>query len=79
MKIDIQLDDEYIQKLSYIQQQTQQNVTEVIKASIDLRYQQLQQTDDSPTKLQQSQFIGSFEAKPDLAANAEAILHSMLQ
>jgi hypothetical protein len=79
MKLDIQLDDEYIQKLSYIQQQTQQNLTEVIKASIDLRYQQLQQTDDSPTKLQQSQFIGSFEAEPDLAANAEAILRSMLQ
>jgi hypothetical protein len=79
MKIDIQLDDEYIQKLSYIQQQTQQNVTEVIKASIDLRSQQLQQTDDSPTKLQQSQFIGSFEAEPDLAANAETILRSMLR
>jgi hypothetical protein len=79
MKIDIQLDDEYIQKLSYIQQQTQQDVTEVIKASIDLRSQQLQQTDDSPTKLQQSQFIGSFEAEPDLAANAETILRSMLQ
>ncbi|WAL61468.1 hypothetical protein [Thermocoleostomius sinensis] len=79
MKLDIQLDDEYIQKLSCIQQQTQQDVTEVIKASIDLRYQQLQQTDDSPTKLQQSQFIGSFEAEPDLAANAEAILRSMLQ
>ncbi|MBW4689116.1 MAG: CopG family transcriptional regulator [Komarekiella atlantica HA4396-MV6] len=76
---DIQLDEEYIQKLAYIQQETDQDTVEVIKSSIDLHYQQLQQQKTDPlAKLKQSKFIGCFKGEADLAANSQSILRSML-
>jgi len=76
---DIQLDEEYTQKLAYIQQETDQDTVEVIKSSIDLHYQQLQQQKTDPlAKLKQSKFIGCFKGEPDLAANSQSILRSML-
>lgn len=77
---DIQLDDEYAQKLAYIQQATDQDTVEVIKSSIDLRYQQLQQQKTDPlAKLKQSKFIGCFQGESDLAVNSEAIARSLMQ
>jgi hypothetical protein len=67
-------------KLHYIQQETSEDISEVIKLSIDLRYQHLQQKENDPlAKLRQSSFIGSFQAEPDLAANSEVILRSLTQ
>lgn len=79
MQITIQLSDEYAKKLTYIQQQTDQDLIDTIKSSIDLHYQHLQQVDDPLVKLKQGGFIGCFRAEPDLAANSEVILRSMIQ
>lgn len=43
MRINARLDDEYADKLAFIQQQTNQAVTDVIKSALELYYQQLQQ------------------------------------
>ena len=74
MKIEIQLDEEMARKLAYIQQQTEQDVLEVIQSSIEIHYQQLQQQADPLAKLKQSPFVGCFQAEPDLAEKSEAIL-----
>ncbi|MBE8967262.1 hypothetical protein IQ277_13675 [Nostocales cyanobacterium LEGE 12452] len=42
MQINAQLDDEYADKLAFIQQQSNQAVTDVIKSAIELDYQQFQ-------------------------------------
>ncbi len=77
--VDIQLDEEYAQKLAYIQQETDQDTVEAIKSSIDLRYQQLQQQKTDPlAKLKQSKFIGCFQGETDLADNSQTIARSML-
>ncbi|MDZ8136142.1 MAG: CopG family transcriptional regulator [Nostoc sp. DedQUE04] len=77
---DIQLDEEYAQKLAYIQQEADQDTVEAIKSSIELRYQQLQQQKTDPlAKLKQSKFIGCFKGEADLAANSEAIVRSLMQ
>ncbi|MEH2414653.1 hypothetical protein [Nostoc sp.] len=46
--LDIQLDEEYAQKLAYIQQEADQDTVEAIKSSIELRYEQLQQQKTDP-------------------------------
>lgn len=80
MELEIQLDDESARKLHYIQQETSEDISEVIKISIALCYQHLQQKNNDPlAKLRQSSFIGSFQAEPDLAANSEVILRSLTQ
>ncbi|MEH2302646.1 MAG: CopG family transcriptional regulator [Nostoc sp.] len=43
MQINARLDEEYADKLAYIQQQTNQSITDVIKSALELYYQQLQQ------------------------------------
>lgn len=42
MEIEIQLDEERLNKLTLIRQQTNQNIAQVIQQAIDLYYQQLQ-------------------------------------
>jgi hypothetical protein len=80
MELEIQLDDESTKKLLYIQQETAEDASEVIRLSIAMRYQHLQQKETDPlAKLKQSSFIGSFQAETDLAANSEVILRSLTQ
>jgi len=42
VEIEIQLDEERLNKLTLIRQQTNQNIAQVIQQAIDLYYQQLQ-------------------------------------
>lgn len=73
MRINARLDEEYAHKLSYIQHQTDQAVTDVIKTAIDLYYKQLQQ--QKPLDLlTQTGFIGCGEADPNLSVNYKSIL-----
>ena len=76
MDITIHLEEEQADKLKYIQQQTNQDVTAVLNRSlteaIDAYYQQIRSSHLDPlAQLRQSRFIGSFEGEPDLAANSE--------
>lgn len=84
MQIEIQLDEERADKLAQIQQQTQQDVTELIdrmvSEAIDQRYRELQSSDADPlAKLKNSGFIGCGKADPDLSANSKAYFHEIMQ
>jgi hypothetical protein len=77
MRINARLDEEYAHKLNYIQKQTNQPITDVIKSAIDLYYQQLQQ--EKPLDLlTQTGFIGCGEADPNLSVNYKSILRDNL-
>lgn len=79
MTIEIQFSEEVIKKLAYIQQETQQDLTEVIQSSINFYYQQIQKNTDPLAQLKQSPFIGCFQAEPDFSANSEVILRSSIK
>ncbi|XGV95525.1 MAG: CopG family transcriptional regulator [Leptolyngbya sp. BL-A-14] len=67
MQISTLLDDDRADKLAYIQQQTQQDVSEVMQAAIDLYYEQLQPTSQTPLKaMQEIGFVGCIQAEPNL-------------
>ncbi|MBW4661896.1 MAG: CopG family transcriptional regulator [Drouetiella hepatica Uher 2000/2452] len=79
MQIEIQLDEERAGKLAQIQQQTQQDATELIdrmvSEAIDQRYRELQSSDADPlAKLKNSGFIGCGKADPNLSTNYKEIL-----
>ncbi|MEH2380163.1 MAG: CopG family transcriptional regulator [Nostoc sp.] len=80
MRINARLDEEYADKLAYIQQQTNQAVTDVIKSAIELYYQQLQQEQKNAlSMLIQTGFIGCDQADPDLSVNYKSILRDGLE
>ncbi len=71
------LDEADAYKLSYIQQQTHQTVTDAIRITIDLQYQQLQQQKPLDS-LTQNGFIGCGEAEADLSLNYKSVLQDGL-
>ncbi|MEH2350756.1 MAG: CopG family transcriptional regulator [Nostoc sp.] len=80
MRINARLDDEYADKLAYIQQQTNQAVTDVIKSALELYYQQLQQQQRNPfSMLTETGFIGCGEADPNISVNYKSILKDGLK
>lgn len=80
MRINARLDEEYADKLAYIQQQTNQAVTDVIKSAIELYYQQLQQEQKNAlSMLTQTGFIGCGHADPNLSVNYKSILRDGLK
>ena len=80
MRINARLDEEYADKLAFIQQQTNQAVTDVIKSALELYYQQLQQQQKNPfLMLTQTSFIGCGEAHPNLSINYKSILRDGLK
>ncbi len=80
MQINTQLNESDASKLAYIQQQTNQDVTEVVKHAIDLYYQQLQVKHKNPLALlEQAGFIGCGEAEPNLSVNYKSVLQTKLQ
>ena len=79
MRINARLDEEYASKLVYIQQQTNQGVTDVIKSAIALYYQQLKQPQSPQELLTQTGFIGCGQADPNLSVNYKSILKAGLQ
>jgi len=80
MRINARLDEEYADKLAYIQQQTNQAVTDVIKSAIELYYQQLQQEQKNALlMLTQTGFIGCGQADSDLSVNYKSIFRDSLE
>ena len=80
MRINARLNEEYADKLAYIQQQTNQAVTDVIKSAIELYYQQLQQEQKNAlSMLIQTGFIGCGQTDPDLSINYKSILRDGLK
>jgi hypothetical protein len=75
MEIATQLDDDHAGKLAYIQTQTSQDLTEILNQAIDLYYQKLNPTQDTPSSTAlEDPLIGLFSGSPNLATQAEEIL-----
>ncbi|MFN6479318.1 CopG family transcriptional regulator [Nostoc sp. DedQUE07] len=80
MRINARLDDEYADRLAFIQQQTNQAVTNVIKSAIELYYQQLQQEQKNTLLiLTQTGFIDCGYTDSDLSVNYKSILRDALK
>ncbi len=75
----LNLPDEYLEKLNYIQSLTQQDSQESLLAAIDLYYHQLRQTTDPLDRLKSSKLIGSFEGDTNLSEQSEAIFRAHMQ
>lgn len=79
MEIATQLDDNHAEKLTYIQQHTNQALSEILNQAIDLYYEQLNPTTTSPLEvLQEDGLVGCFEGDPDLSKNYKAKVYEYL-
>lgn len=54
MHIATDFDEEQAEKLNYIQQQTNQEIAEILSAAVDLYYQKLQPSEQSNSTVQRS-------------------------
>ncbi len=75
----INLTEDYEQKLQYIQKVTQQDSQASLLAAIDVYYSQLKQTEDPLARLKKSSLIGSFQGDPELSEQSEEIFRSFMQ
>lgn len=79
MEVNAQVNDDIANKISLIQQQTQQDISEILKKAIELYYQTLQTQPKTPLQiLEESGFIGCFEDDPDLSSNYKQVLTESL-
>ncbi|ASC74164.1 hypothetical protein XM38_051390 [Halomicronema hongdechloris C2206] len=70
MDIVTQIDDNHAKKLAYIQQHTNQDLSEILNQAIDLYYEQLNPPSKSPLEvLQEDGLVGCFEGDSDLSSN----------
>jgi hypothetical protein len=70
MRINARLDEKTEQQLTYIRATTKQSLTDIIKHSLSLYYQQLRsETGEGTRKLLQSDFIGCAEGPEDLSSH----------
>ena len=75
MRINARLDEQAEKQLAFIRSTTRQSVTEVIKRSLDLYYQELKGQEGVGTrKLMQSDFIGCAEGPEDLSVDYKRYL-----
>ncbi len=75
LEIKTQLNEEIANKLAYIQQQTAQEINEILSSAIDRYYQQIKQTKKTSLELlQESGLIGCISAEPDLSTNYKSII-----
>lgn len=80
MQIEIQLDDDRSEKLVQLQQQTQQNLNQVIEQAIEAYYQQLQPARKRAIDIfKESGFIGSIDADPTVSANHRSVVQDIIQ
>ncbi len=75
----INLTEDYQQKLQYIQKVTQQDSQASLLAAIDVYYRQLKQAEDPLVRLKHSNLIGSFQSDPDFSEQSEEIFRSFMQ
>ncbi|NEO26407.1 MAG: hypothetical protein F6K03_05775 [Kamptonema sp. SIO4C4] len=76
MDITIHLTPEQREKLAYIQQHTQQDITTLLNQMINDQYNQLQMSQGDPLKtLKDSGFIGCGEGDPNLSVHYQEILN----
>jgi hypothetical protein len=80
MNINTSLDQSVLDKIDTIQQQTDQDIKQIIQTAIELYYQQIQQPENDPlATLKQSNFIGCGESDPDLSSTYKTKLKTILE
>ncbi|BAU13037.1 hypothetical protein LEP3755_35730 [Leptolyngbya sp. NIES-3755] len=93
MEITAQLDEETIHQLQQIQQQTNQNQAEILKAAIAAYYDQVQDNQSIVEQPQSSQtqkktpfeafqelgLVGCIDGEPDSSQNYKAVIDQYLQ
>ena len=80
-QINTQIDSVTTDKLTYIQQQTNQALSEILRDAIDYYYQKLkhQQQKTSFDILEESGFIGCCSVESDLSINYKQVLADELE
>lgn len=79
MEIATQLDNDHAKKLTYIQEQTHQDLTEILNQAIDLYYERLNPAQKSPLEiLTEAGLVGCFEGNPELSSNYKSTVHEYL-
>jgi hypothetical protein len=80
MNLDTSLDQIVLDKINIIQQQTNQDIKQILQTAIDLYYQKIQQPENDPLALlKQSEFIGCGESDPDLSSTYKTQLKTILE
>jgi hypothetical protein len=75
MQINAELTQAEADKIAFIQQQTQQNIAEVLKSAIDLYYRNLHDHPKSPLQiLEETGFIGCCSVESDLSTTYKTVL-----
>lgn len=70
MKINARIDDELLEKIEFLKAETHQTTSEIIKTSVDQYYQSVKSKRKTSYLIaQESGFISSFAAEPDLSVN----------
>ncbi len=78
-QINTQIDLETTDKLTYIQQQTNQDLPAILRAAIDDYYQKLKQKKTPFELLEESGFIGCCSVESDLSINYKEVLATELE
>jgi predicted metal-dependent hydrolase len=80
-QITTQIDPETTDKLTYIQQQTNQTLADILRDAIDSYYQKLKhQQKKTPFEiLEESGFIGCCSVESDLSTNYKQVLGNELE
>ena len=80
-QINTQIDPATTDKLTYIQQQTNQTLSDILRDAIDSYYQKLkhQQKKTSFEILEESGFIGCCSVESDLSTNYKQVLATELE
>jgi hypothetical protein len=74
MQIVIQLEDDAVSKLTYIQQHTGQDTEAILKAAIEQYYQQLQPQQKTALDIfQDLGLVGCIDADPDLSTHYKSL------
>ena len=81
VQVNTKLSDRAAEQLAYIQENTEQDLTEIFHAAIDTYYQKLQEEDNKPPfqRLEESGFIGCCSVEKDLSSTYKSVLRAELE
>lgn len=81
VQVNTKLSDRAAEQLAYIQENTEQDLTEILDAAIDTYYQKLQEEDKKRPfqRLEESGFIGCCSVEKDLSSTYKSVLRAELE
>ena len=81
VQVNTKLSDRAGSQLAYIQENTEQDLTEILETAIDTYYQKLQEEDNKRPfqRLEESGFIGCCSVENDLSSTYKSVLRAELE